>query len=232
MTTPAMLPALPTWPTTTISGSNHQASTDEKRLTASAASQENITTYIAKHKKARTGLPRQGHITLTKELLYFLHKAPDKGVHTIARIAHRQITRAAACAERIRTLLYDIFMEALEDIYISSQLEKGKLHITGTRQHKHSIGVSPKYAFATLLLNAASQTEQGTLQPTPGLMSNRSKHIHKRLLHITEDYELTTRSAALTFNFGHCYRHITPAIVEELKRVRSIPWTIKLDGQE
>ena len=129
-------------------------------------------------------------------------------------------------------MLYDIFMEPLDDIYISRQLEKGKQHLTGTKQHKHNIGVSPKYAFATLLLNAASQAKQEPLQPTYGLMSNQSKHIHKRLLQITAEYELTTRSAALTFNYGHCYRHITPAIVEELKRVRSIPWTIKLDDQE
>ena len=203
-----------------------------KRPSASAGNQEGNPTHIAKHKKAKTGAPRQGHITLTRELLHFLHKAPDKGAHTIARIAHRQITRAAACAGKIRTLLYDIFTEALNDIYISRQLEKGKQHITGTKQHKHSIGVSPKYAFATLLLNAASQAKQEPLQPTYGLMSNQSKHIHKRLLQITAEYELTTRSAALTFNYGHCYRHITPAIVEELKRVRSIPWTIKLDDQE
>ena len=232
MTTPAMFPTLPSRSTTTNSSSNHQASTNEKRPSPSADSQESNSTHIAKNKKAKTGLPRQGHITLTRELLHFLHKSPDKGAHTIARIAHRQITRAAACAERIKTILYDIFMEPLDDIYISRQLEKGKQHLTGTKQHKHSIGVSPKYAFATLLLNAASQAEQEPLQPTHGLMSNRSKHIHKRLLHITEDYELTTRSAALTFNFGHCYRHITPAIVEELKRVRSIPWTIKLDDQD
>ena len=129
-------------------------------------------------------------------------------------------------------MLYDIFMEPMDDFYISRQLEKGKQHITGTKQHKHSIGVSPKYAFATLLLNAASQAEQEPPQPTYGLMCSRSKHIHKRLLRITAEYELTTRSAALTFNFGHCYRHITPAILSELKRVRSIPWTIILNDLE
>ncbi len=223
-------PALPAGPIASNSGSNQQDSKDDKP-TVLAGSKQNTPPYKANHKKARTGPPRAGHITLTKELLFFLHKAPDKGVHVIAKIAHRQIIRAAACAARMRTLLYDIFMEAMGDNYISSQLEKGKLHIAGTRQHKHSTGVPPKYAFATLLLNAASQSEQEPL-PTYGRMSNHSKHIHKRLLHITEDYEITTRSAALIFNFGQCYRHITPTIVEELKRVRSIPWPIKLEAQD
>ena len=92
--------------------------------------------------------------------------------------------------------------------------------------------MSPRYAFATLLLNAAANEQQEPLHRTNGLFSNQSKHIHKRLLQITAEYELTTRSAALTFNYGHCYRRITPAIIEELKRVRSIPWIIKLDDQE
>ncbi len=195
-----------------------------------AGSKQNIPPYKADHKKARTGAHRAGHITLTKELLHFLHKAPDKGAHVIAKIAQRQIIRAAACAERMRVLLYDIFMEAMADNYISCQLERGKLHIAGTRQHKHSIGVPPKYAFATLLLNAASQSGQEP-QPTHGRMSNHSKHIHKRLLHITEDYEIATRSTALIYNFGQCYRHITPTIIEELKRVRAIPWPIILGEQ-
>ena len=50
-----------------------------------------------------------GNITLTKELLYFLRKAPDEGVGTIAKIAQRQIRRAAACAEEMKTILYDFF---------------------------------------------------------------------------------------------------------------------------
>ena len=141
----------------------------------------------------------------------------------------------------MRMLLYDIFMEAMEDNYISRQLEKGKLHITDPRQHKHSIGVPPKYAFATLQLQAALQSCSAQLQLglhpfhdlqlTHGRMSYHSSHIHNRLIQITEDYELPTRTTALLFNFGQSYRHITPAIVEELKRVRSLPWPIKLEAQ-
>ncbi len=132
-----------------------------------------------------------------------------------------------------------MFMEALDDIYISRQLEKGKLHTEYPSQHKHSIGVPPKYAFATLLLQAAihsnaAQLQLGLhpihdLQLTHGRMSYHSSHIHNRLIQITEDYELPTRTTALLFNFGQDYRHITPAIVEELKRVRSLPWPIKLE---
>ena len=50
-----------------------------------------------------------GNVTLTKELLYFLRKAPDEGVGTIAKIAQRQIRRAAVCAEKMKTILYDFF---------------------------------------------------------------------------------------------------------------------------
>ena len=51
-------------------------------------------------KRQKTSSIHPGNITLTKELLYFLHKAPDKGVGTIAKIAQRQIRRAADCAEK------------------------------------------------------------------------------------------------------------------------------------
>ena len=204
----------------------------EERPSPPANSQEGDVTPKAVRKRKKAGLPYQGHITLTKELLHFLHKAPDKGAHTIAKIAQRQILRAAACASKVRTILYDIFMEPLDDIYISRQLEKGKQHLTGTKQHKHSMGVSPRYAFATLLLNAAANEQREPLQRINGQFSKQSMHIHKRLCQITAEYELTTRSAALTFNYGHCYRQLTPAIIEELKRLRSIPWIIMLNDQE
>ena len=140
---------------------------------------------------------------------------------------------------KMRMLLYDIFMVTMGDNYITRQLEKGKLHTKFPIQHKHSNGVPPKYAFATLLLQAAihsnaAQLQLGLhpihdLQLTHGRMSYHSSHIHNRLIQITEDYELPTRTTALLFNFGQNYRHITQAIVEELKRVRSLPWPIKLE---
>ena len=47
----------------------------------------------------------------------------------------------------------------------------------------------------------------------------------------TAEFDITTRSAALTFNYGHCYQHLTPALIEELKRIHSIPWPIILNDQ-
>ena len=203
----------------------------EERPSPPASSQVSDEIPKAERKRQRTGPPHLGHITLTKELLHFLHKAPDKGALTIARIAQRQILRAAECASKVRTILYDIFLEPLDDTYISRQLEKGKQYLAGTTQHKHSMGVSPKYAFATLLLNAAANKQEAPPQETNGQISKYSIHIHKRLCQITAEFDITTRSAALTFNYGHCYQHLTPALIEELKRIHSIPWPIILNDQ-
>ena len=167
-----------------------------------------------------------------------LHKSPEKGQQVIAKITHRQIISSATCAEKMRTLMYDIFMTATGDNYITHQLEKGKQRIYPS-QHKHSNGVTPKYAFMTLLLQAAIHTntvqyQHGLhpvhdLQLTQGRMDHHSIHIHNRLIQIVEDYEQSTRTAALSFNFGQDYQYINQAALEELKRVRSLPWTIKLD---
>ena len=219
-------------PSSITSSSDQQARANEKRPSPPANSQESNITHKAESKRKKTGLPYRGHITLTKELLHFLHKAPDKGAHTRAKIAQRQILRAAACASKVRTILYDIFMEPLDDIYISRQLEKGQQHLAGTKQHKHSMGVSPRYAFATLLLKAAANEHEEPLQRINGQISKHSIHIHKRLRQITAEFDITTRTAALTFNYGHCYQHLTPSIIEELKRHRSIPWPIILNDQE
>ncbi len=136
----ALTPPSQAKPSSITSSSMQQGCAYEERPSPPANSQEGDVTPKAERKRKKTGLPYQGHITLTKELLHFLHKAPDKGAHTIAKIAQRQILRAAACASKVRSILYDIFMEPLDDIYISRQLEKGKQHLTGTMQHKHSMG--------------------------------------------------------------------------------------------
>ena len=93
------------------------------------------------------------------------------------------------------------------------------------------MGVSPKFAFATLLLNAAAYEQEASPQRALGQISRNSRHIHKRLCQITAEDDITTRNAALTFNYGHCYQHLTPAFIEELKRLHSIPWPIILVEQ-
>ena len=129
-------------------------------------------------------------------------------------------------------ILYDIFMHPLDDIYITRQLERGKQNLAGTELHKHSMGVSPKFAFATLLLNAAAHEQEASPQRALGRISRNSRHIHKRLCQITAEYDISTRAAALKFNYGHSYQHLTPAFMEELKRIHSIPWPIILHEQE
>ena len=53
-----------------------------------------------------------------------------------------------------------------------------------------------------------------------------SNSIHKRLCQVAAEYDIATRTTALTFNFGHSYQHLVPAILAELKRIQSIPWPI------
>ena len=225
--------------TATITGHSNPSSKNSRETALKTGNEQDSPTCRTGLKKARNGRSQVGNIILTPQLLHFLHKSPDKGQQVIAKITHRQIVSSAACAEKMRMLMYDIFMVATGDNYITHQLEKGKLHIKSPSQHKHSNGVPPKYAFMTLLLQAAihSNTAQHQLglhpvhdlQLTQGRMDYHSIHIHNRLIQIAEDYEQPTRTTALSFNFGQDYRHITQAILEELKRVRSLPWPIKLD---
>ena len=131
----------------------------------------------------------------------------------------------------MKTILYDIFLQPLADNYITCQLEKGKQYTTGTVLHKHSMGVTPKFAFATLLLNAAAN-KQGVSPPSAlDQISRNSRYIHKRLCQVAAEYDLSTRTAALTFNYCHNYQYLTPAFMAELKRIHSIPWPIIIDEQ-
>ena len=96
----ASSPALPAVPIASNSGLNKQNNKDDKKPTQGAGNKQRSPPCQADHKKARIGLSQAGHIILTPQLLHFLHKAPDKGIHVIAKIAHRQIVRSAACAEK------------------------------------------------------------------------------------------------------------------------------------
>ncbi len=173
-----------------------------------------------------------GNITLTAELLYFLRKAPDKGVGTIAKIAQRQIRRAADCAEIMYAILYDTFLHPPADNYITPLLEHGKQNTSGVTLHKHSMGVSPKFAFGTLLLMAAAPNLGKSPPSLPDHINIRSNSIHKRLCQVAAEYDIATRTIALNFNFGHSYQHLVPAILAELKHIQAIPWPIIIDEPE
>ena len=173
-----------------------------------------------------------GNITLTDELLYFLRKAPDKGVGTIAKIAQRQMRRAANCAEIMHAILYDIFLHPPADNYITPLLEQGKQNTSGITLHKHSMGVSPKFAFGTLLLMATAPNQGESPSRLSGHINICSNSIHKRLCQVAAEYDIATRSIALNFNFGHSYQHLAPAILAELKHIQSIPWPVIIDEPE
>ena len=132
----------------------------------------------------------------------------------------------------MKTILYDIFLQPLADNYITSQLEKGKQNTTGSVLHKHSMGVTPKFAFATLLLTATGNRQGESPPSAPDQISRNSRNIHKRLCQVAADYDIPTRNTALTFNFGHNYQYLAPAFMAELKRIQSIPWPIIINEQE
>ena len=235
----AKSPPKPTVLTTSTIGHSNPTSKDSQEAGQRTDSKRISIVCRTAPKRAKKGQPQNQDIILTPQLLRFLHMSPDKGQKAIATIMHRQIVSTAACAEKMKSIMYDIFLTTTEDSYISHQLEKGKQRTTSTGQHKHSNGVSPKYAFMTLLLQAAIHTntvqyQQGLhpirdLQLTQGRMDHHSIHIHNRLIQIIEDYEQSTRSTALAFSYGHDYQHINRTAMEDLKRIRSLPWIIRLD---
>ena len=235
----AKSPPKPTVLTTTTTGHSNPTGKDSQEAGQRTDSKRISTVCRTAPKRAKKGQPQNQDIILTPQLLRFLHMSPDKGQKAIATIMHRQIVTTAACAEKMKSIMYDIFLTTTEDSYISHQLEKGKQRTTSTGQHKHSNGVSPRYAFMTLLIQAAIHTntvqyQQGLhpicdLQLTQGRMDNHSIYIHNRLIQIIEDYEQSTRSTALAFSYGHDYQHINRTAMEDLKRIRSLPWIIRLD---
>ena len=112
--------------TTSNNGLSNQNSKNKHATTQTAGYEQQNPTCKTDPKKARKGRTQNGHIILTPQLLHFLHRSPDKGLHVIAKITHRQIVKSAACAEKMRMLLYDIFMVTMGDNYITRQLEKRK----------------------------------------------------------------------------------------------------------
>ena len=173
-----------------------------------------------------------GNITLTAELLRFLKKAPDKGVGTIAKIAQRQIRRAADCADIMCAVFHDIFLHPPADNYITPLLQQGKQNISGGPLHKHSMGVTPRFAFGTLLLMAMAPKQNEAPPGLPDHINLRSNSILKRLRQVVTEYDIATRTIALSFNFGRSYQRLAPAILAELKHIQFIPWPIILDEPE
>ena len=164
--------------------------------------------------------------------MYFLRKAPNKGVRTIAKIAQRQIRRAANCAKIMLAILYDIFLHPPAYNYITPLLEQGKQNASGIALHKHSMGVSPRFAFGSLLLMATSPNQGGPPPRLPDHINSRSNSIHKRLCQVAAEYDPATRSIAFSFNFGHSYHNLVPAILAELKHIQAIPWPMIIDEPE
>ena len=170
-----------------------------------------------------------GHITLTEQLLHFLRKAPDRGVKTISMIAQRQIRRAAECAGILQSILYDIFLLPATHEIIPHLLKQGKLQATSIALHKHSIGVSPRFAFGSLLLLASSPNRGAPAPCIPGPIDHSSKSILRRLRQAESEYDRPTQTLALTHNFGHDYQTLDPAILAEIKQAQASPWPIILD---
>ncbi len=129
-------------------------------------------------------------------------------------------------------ILYDVFLHPPADNYITPLLQQGKQNTSGSPLHKHSMGVSPKFAFGTLLLMAIAP-KQGEAPPSLSDHINiRSNSILKRLCQVVAEYDIATRTIALNFNFGRSYQHLVPAILAELKHIQSIPWPIIIDEPE
>ena len=110
--------------TATIIGHSNPNSRDSRETDLKTGNEQDNPTCRTGLKKARKGRSQVGNIILTPQLLHFLHKSPDKGQQVIAKITHRQIVSSAACAEKMRMLMYDIFMVSTGDNYITHQLEK------------------------------------------------------------------------------------------------------------
>ena len=170
-----------------------------------------------------------GNITLTAELLRFLKKAPDKGVGTINKIAQRQITRAADCAEIMSAIFHDIFLHPPADNYITPLLQQGRQNNSGGPPHKHSMGVTPRFAFGTLLLKAVAPKQSEAPPGLPYYIISRSNNILHRLRQVVTEYDTATTTIALSFNFGRSYQRLTPAFLAELKHIHRIPWPIIID---
>ena len=183
--------------------------------------------------------PKEGYhpsfplsITITDKLLHFLHQAPDRGVKTISIIAQRQIMRAAECAGIMQAIFYDIFLLPVADNFISHLIAQGKLQATRITLHKHSQGVSPRFAFGSLLLLATTHNQRGSAICFTGNLDPNSKSLLQRLRQVATAYDQATQSLALTFKFGHRFHSLEPAVIAEIKQTEAIPWPLIIDEPE
>ena len=172
------------------------------------------------------------NITITDKLLHFPHKTSDRGVRTISKIAQRQIWRAAECAGTMQAILYDIFLLPNASNLIPNLLTQGKLQATKITLHKHSLGVSPIFAFGSLLLLAATHIQWNLATCFTGNLDLNSKNILQRLCQVARDYDRATQSLALAFKFGLRFHALTSAALAEIKQIGTIPWPLIVDEPE
>ena len=111
-------------------------------------------------------------------------------------------------------------------------LAQGKTQSKKITLHKHSIGVSPIFAFGSLLLLAAPQFQRGLTACTTTNSVTNSQSILQRLCQVARDYYIATQSLALSFRFGLNLQSLSPAALAEIKHLQAIPWPLSLDEPE
>ena len=147
-------------------------------------------------------------------------------------IAHRRIRRAAECAGILQAIIYDIFLLPVTHNFIPHLMVQGKLQATKIALHKHSLGVSPRFAFGTLLLLATTHNQGGPATSFPGHLDSYSKSLLQRLRQVASEYDRATQSLALTHKFGHRYHSLEPAMIAEIKQTGAIPWPMLIGEPE
>ena len=157
-----------------------------------------------------------------------MHKAPDRGSRVIMKVAQRQLLRAAECAEKVRAILYDIFLLPSSHHLISALLKQGSLQASKIKFHKHSIGATPILAFGSLLLLATAQNNWVTDFPNRNSLDLKSRGVLQRLCHVARYYDRASQRLALTFGYGHSYQALVPAVLAEIKMMGGGPWPVIL----
>ena len=164
----------------------------------------------------------------TEKLLHFLKQGPDRGVRVLQMIARRQLLRAAECAQKMRAILYDIFLLPASADLIEELMQQGKQHAHKISLHNHSEGMTAIQVFGTLLLLAARRTKQVAEPPKAAMQVLNSIGILHQLCHVARYYDPATHKIALTFGFGSSNQHLQPLALEEVKKLKCCPWPITL----
>ena len=167
-------------------------------------------------------------IVVTEKLLHFRKQGPDRGARVLQMVAHRQLLRAAECAQKLLAILYDIFLLPASGQLIQELMRQGKRHAPKIKFHKHSLGALPVYAFGTLLLLAAGKINRVTDFPNNVALDLNSKGVLNRLCHVARYYDPSTHKVALIFGFGHDYQPLYPVVLAEIKQMVSFPWPVVL----